>query len=118
MSPTNIPASQNPKPVLDHTPLRVIANRFPTVTVKTRAAISQLADDIRSSDPRIGDTGPFGPDVQVGQAQRPAILFGDTGEIPLVAKAGRNRFNYRMGWLVGPVDLVVVGGAVCPAFET
>lgn len=90
---------------------------FPDVSGDIRAAVSTLADEIRRTDHRIGDTSFFGPDVHIGFGDGPAILLGDTGEIPLLIEAGRHRLDYRIGWLARSGDLVVIGGLVSPAFE-
>lgn len=97
--------------------VRVVAARFPRIAAKVRRAISALAGEIRNSEPRIDEIAPFGPGVQPGSGRKPVILFGDTGEIPLLAEAGPTRYDYRIGWLAGPGDLVVVGGPKSPAFE-
>ncbi|MDJ0630129.1 MAG: hypothetical protein QNJ44_17880 [Rhodobacter sp.] len=34
-----------------------------------------------------------------------------------MSHAPDKRFDYRMGWLAGPQDVVVIGGPDCPAFE-
>jgi len=90
---------------------------FPDVSGDIRADVSTLADEIRQADRRIGDTSFFGPDAQIGFGNGPAILLGDTGEIPLMIESGGHHLDYRLGWLARSGDLVVIGGLVSPAFE-
>ncbi len=78
---------------------------------------SALAKEIRHTDRAIGDTTRFGPGVHIGFGYGPAILFGDTGEIPLLIEADGHRLDYRLGWLARSGDLVVIGGPVSLAFE-
>jgi len=79
--------------------------------------IADLADEIRLSDPRIGVLPPFGTGVRKGIGAGPSVWFGDTAEIPLLGLNTRKRFDYRLGWLAQDRDVVVIGGADCPAFE-
>ena len=91
--------------------------RFPNVTTAMREQIAWLAREIRNDEPRIGDITAFDEHVRIGFGDRPAILIGDTGEIPLMLEFERHRIDYRIGWLARDGDLVLVGGPTCPAFE-
>jgi len=97
--------------------VRVVARRFPVPSPAVRRAVAALAAEIRTTEPSIGDAGAFGPDVFKGCRPGPKVLFGDSGEIPLLAEASYNRLEYRFGFLAGEGDLVVVGDARHEAFE-
>jgi Pre ATP-grasp domain len=95
----------------------VVRRRFPAVPEAELAAIAELAADIRSADPGIGRTDHFGPLVHQGCSRSKTVLFGGSGEIPLLADMGINRLDYRIGFLAREGDMVVIGGPASPAFE-
>ncbi len=82
-----------------------------------RDKIDELAAEIRVAEPKIDDTAPFGRAVRKGCGDGPGIWFGDTAEIPLMGTSWEKRFDYRMGWLAGPGDVILIGGPDCLAFE-
>ena len=90
---------------------------FPATTETMRATVAKVAADLRAAEPRIGDVSAFGPGVHIGFGDGPAIILGDTGEIPLMIAAGRHHVDYRLGWLARNGDLVIIGGPVSPTFE-
>ncbi|GAB4356441.1 MAG: hypothetical protein Kow0026_16220 [Oricola sp.] len=82
-----------------------------------RDAVEALASEIRAAEPTIGNADPFGPGVFKGCGPEPKVLFGDSGEIPFLAEASCNRLDYRLGFLAGEGDLVVIGDTRYPVFE-
>jgi len=60
----------------------------------------------------------FGPHAQAGLGEGPFVFFGDSGEIPLLARfGGGGVLEYRLSMLAGEGDVVVIGGHRNRAFE-
>jgi hypothetical protein len=97
--------------------VRTVSRRSPGLSTEVRCAVEALATEIRAGEPAIGDVDVFGPDVFRGCGPEPKVLFGDSGEIPLIAEASYNRLDYRIGFLAGEGDLIVIGDVRHPAFE-
>ncbi len=98
--------------------LKITPRRSLELTPSARRRIAALTTWIKAEEPKIDDTAVFGADVRMGCGDGPGIWFGDTAEIPLMSLTPDKRFDYRMGWLAGKGDVVVVGGPDCLAFET
>jgi hypothetical protein len=93
-------------------------HRIPKLRAATLHRIAELADDIRSSEPRIDRLSPFGAGVRRGIAAGPSVWFGDTAEIPLLGRKPGKRFDYRLAWLAKDNDVVITGGLRCETFES
>jgi hypothetical protein len=93
------------------------AMRAPAIPAEARSEIAMLAEAIRAEEPRIGDTDVFSPHAKIGWGGGPAVLIGDTGEIPLMMGSDRHHLDYRFGWLARSGDLVLVGGVRDLEFE-
>lgn len=91
--------------------------QVPELSPETLQRIANLADEIKQSEPRIDDLSPFGTGVHKGVGSGACVWFGDTAEIPLLGQNAGRRFDYRLAWLAQGCDIVVIGGADCPAFE-
>lgn len=89
--------------------IRVVSRRLVDLRAEDRGAVAALAAEIRAAEPEIGNIDQFGTDVFKGCGIQPKVLFGDSGEIPLLAEASYNRLDYRLGFLAGKGDLLVVG---------
>lgn len=103
---------------MGHGALRIVAARRTHIAEPRRQAIGRLAEKIRADEPRIADTTVFGALVNQGCGRHPTILFGSSGEIPLLARTRTSRFDYRIGWLARRGDVVVIGGDRNRDFET
>jgi hypothetical protein len=97
--------------------IRIISKRSFNLTDRDRAFGREIATEFKKAEPGIGKTDWFGPLVHRGFARAPAILFGDNREIALMAETGASALDYRMGYLAGEGDLVIVGCERNTAFE-
>jgi hypothetical protein len=88
-----------------------------TLSQAERRAITVLAGEILSEQPKLGVLPPFGADVRMGFGDGRRVIFGDNGEIPLLLQKRPSRLDYRMGFLAGDGDVVVVGGQSSQAFQ-
>lgn len=88
-----------------------------TLSLSERRDISLLAQEIRTEQPGFSLLPPFGPDVRIGYGGQRCVIFGDNGEIPLLLQRRHSRLDYRLGFLAGDGDIVVVGGQSSLPFE-
>ncbi len=98
-------------------PLWIRQSRRTELGVQTRRKIDEVAAEIRGADREVDATAAFGSGVATGCGSGLGIWFGDIAEIPLMSQNPAKRFDYRLGWLAGPADIVVTGGPICPDFE-
>lgn len=92
--------------------------RFPEISGVERAELLTLANALRAENSRLDRTAVFGADVQKGCGKGPAIIFGDSSEIPLVSHADGHQLEYRMGYLANDGDLMIIAGRDCRTFES
>lgn len=97
--------------------LAIRAVRDPEISDAMRVRIADLAEQLRSDDPELFRTAIFGADVAKGCGQGPAIIFGDSSEIPLLSREDGRWLEYRMGYLADAGDLMIVSGRRNPSFE-
>ncbi len=98
-------------------PLCIVERRLVDMDGRTRDRIAALAEKIKRADRRIGDISAFGPGVHKGCCAGSGIWIGDAAEIRFMGRTPGKRFDYRLGWLAGLEDVVVIGGSSYRSFE-
>lgn len=88
------------------------------LTGDARARCAAAADQAGLARSLARDRLYFGPAVRPRVDGGPFIFFGDTHETRGLAARARGSLEYRLSLLAGAGDLVVLGGARIPAFET
>lgn len=104
---------------VNFTALRVpiVATHIVSPGDRDRDSVSRLARDLAKEQRHLSDAAYFGEGVCSGIDPAPALLIGDKSEIPLLAPAGSDTLEYRIGMLAGSDDLVVLAGERNSDFE-
>lgn len=96
----------------------IIAARTVPLGDRHRNHASRLAQDLVKEQRHLCDVSHFGAGVFSGSGSAPSILIGDKSEIPLLAPAGTDTLEYRIGLLANADDLILLAGDRNPDFET
>lgn len=97
--------------------LPIVARPSIDVDEHDQEAIRLLARRLRSEEPALTTTDPFGRFVQQGFGDGPAILLEDHSAIALADKYGDSGLEYRTLFLAQDGDIMVVGAGRDPEFE-
>lgn len=82
-----------------------------------RRTVRRLAGRIRSQEPRLRNTRPFGPGVCSARLEGPALLLGDHTGVALREERGVPELEYRMLAVSSGGDVLALSAPRCPAFE-
>lgn len=107
----------SPAFLLPRPSLPIVAGLSVELAESDRQTIRRLARRLRSEEPALTTTDPFGPFVKQGIGGGPAILLEDHSAIALADKYGDSCLEYRTLFLADDGDIMVVGGSRDPAFE-
>ena len=96
-----------------------IARQFDVVVSDDeRGCLAELAQRLRADEPALASTDVFGPFVEPGLGQGPAVVIGDHREISLSTEEGAQIFEYRISHLAAAGDLLLVSGSRSADFES
>lgn len=97
--------------------LPIVATRAVFLSDRDRDRVSRMARDLLQEQCHLADAAYFGENVLSGFGPAPSLLIGDKSEIPLLAPAGSDTLEYRIGLLANSNDLVILAGERNPDFE-
>ena len=106
------PLHLSPRPSLP-----IVARPSIDVDEDTRESIRRLARRLRSEEPALTATEPFGSVVKQGFGLGPTVLLEDHSVIALADKYGDSCLEYRSLFLAADGDIMIVGGNRDRAFE-
>lgn len=106
----------NVNPTVPHMPINAV--RSMPLRDQDRDHVFRMAQDLSQEQRHLSDVTYFGTEVRSGMGSTPSLLIGDKSEIPLLAPAGSDTLEYRIGLLANADDLILLAGDRNPDFES
>jgi len=99
------------------TAVPVVANFAVAVSQEESARLERIAAHLLATEPALSSTDVFGPRVEAGMGDGPALVIGDHREVALIEPQDAAKYEYRLSNLAADGDMLLISGERNTAFE-